>query len=100
MTERNLDFDQGMSLVVIIARHSFAVGAEVGVVANSTLVTITSNVATILTSAERAIAENPTVMLSNGGNVWERFVERSKAVATMLAGDGLVALGADIIVWA
>ncbi len=43
-TDRSLELDQGMGPVVLVGRASFAVGAEVGVIAHGALVTVTHDV--------------------------------------------------------
>lgn len=59
---RSLELDERMCSVVIMCRKSFAVGAEIGVVAHRTLVAITDNIG-ILVCAKRAIAMDTVMTL-------------------------------------
>ena len=88
-----------MSWVVAIAGHSFAVGAEVGVMADGTLVAITSDVA-LVRGAQRAVTVDATMSgLGNTGNL-DRSVERCKAVARVLLGSITNAGRAVVEIWA
>src|SRR5882757_7866018 len=83
MSDWHLDLDQWMGLIMSVVRQSFTVGAEVGVMADSTLKTITSDIA-LVRRAERSIAIDTTVGWLESANGLDRDVKRRKAVTGML----------------
>lgn len=87
----SLELNQRMSSVVWVCRASLAAGTEVGIMADSALVSITLNIclSTIDFAAERTITID-AVMTSlaavrsrQGNNIVERFVDGNKSVARM-----------------
>jgi hypothetical protein len=63
IADRCLDFDKRVGLVVLIGWTCLAIGTEICVVANSTLVAVSNNVCcrTTATTAKRAVAVDAMV---------------------------------------
>jgi hypothetical protein len=83
MSDRSLEFDQGMSCIVAIARRSLAISTEVGVIAHRTLVSVAYDVA-LLVGAKRAVTVDASVVLLDGAHMFKRSIDGCKAVACML----------------
>lgn len=84
MADRELEFDQGMSLVVIVDWGGFAVSAEVGVGADCTLVSITTNVVlAALDSTQGTIAIDAEMCLWTWPICRQWLVQRDKTVTWM-----------------
>ena len=94
-----LEFDERMCSIVVVRRESLAIGAEISVVANSTLVTITNDVG-ILVCAEWAITMDSVVALGSCRWIGYGFVERDEAVIRVVTSSILDAAGAVIPIWA
>ena len=97
MTDWSLELDQGMGIVVLNRGSSLTICAEVSVVADCALESITTNVVlATLDSAQRAIAVNAKMSLWAWAGESERLVERGEAVAwvnlcgTEMAGRAIV----------
>lgn len=69
-----------MGRIMAVVGQSLAVSAEVGVVTNCTLVSITGNVA-LVGSTQRSVAIDPTVGWLNRSDSLDRDIERCKAMA-------------------
>lgn len=82
MTDRGLKLDQRMGVIVLDRWRSLAVCAEVSIVANCALESITTDVVlAALHSAQWAIAVDAEVSLWARAGKDETLVERGKAVA-------------------
>ena len=88
-----------MRLVVRILRVSLAVGAEVGIMADGTLIAVTPDVAAAI-GAKRTVTGDTAVMLLIVGNVLQRLVQRCEAMTRVRLGCGTVAGGAEVKIWA
>lgn len=88
-----------MCSVVVVRRKSFAVGAEISVMADSTLVTITNDVG-ILICAEWAIAMDAIVTLGSCWRIGYGFVKWDEAVVGVVTSSILDAARAVIPIWA
>ena len=84
-----------MSRVVGIAGQSLAIGAEVGVVADSALVTVASNIS-LVGCTQRSITVNATVGRFDDTHNLDRCVDGRKAMASMLVACGINARGAVV----
>jgi hypothetical protein len=81
MSNWNLDLDQGVRLVMRVGRKSLAVGTEVSVVADSTLVTIALDVGFVgVCRADGSITVDATMNWLATGDVAKGFVDRCKAM--------------------
>lgn len=84
MPDGRLEFDQGMSPIVTQSRNRFAVGTEVGIVADGTLVAGAPDVLLVrLPGAECAITVNSIVHLFEGADVSNLFEQGCKPMARM-----------------
>ena len=68
-----------MSLIVSVVRQSFTVGAEIGVMADSALISVTDDVA-FDGCAQRTVAVNATMSVLGGMHKLKRSIEGSEAV--------------------
>jgi hypothetical protein len=81
---RCLELDERVSVVVLVARVSLAVLAEVGVVTDGTLVADTFNVRQVLlVFAKRPVTVNTIVAVAAVHRLRQRLVDGNKAVAGM-----------------
>lgn len=69
-----------MSTIVAVGRQRLALGAEVSIVADSTLVAISMNVAAVV-SAQRAVAVDVVVNGRTLTEEWDRLVQWDKSMA-------------------
>jgi hypothetical protein len=70
-----LKLNEWVCLVVIMSRHSFAVGAEVGVVTDGAFISIAPNVRLAASAGtQRAVAIDTTVNLSTGTKIGDRLI--------------------------
>jgi hypothetical protein len=88
MTNGRLELDQGMSLIVRICRTGLTVGAEIGVVTNGALVSVTSDecVGGSANRTERAITADTNVNSPNLAGILmfsKRFVHGNESVIGM-----------------
>ena len=87
MANRSLELDQGMSLVVGVGGTGFAVGAEVQVGTNSTLVPDSTDISRVGASirAERSITANAHVdrLRRTSSNVSELIIDGYEAMTRM-----------------
>jgi len=84
MADWGLELDQWVRLVVRIGRAGLAVGAEVSVMADSTLVTISRNVGRVAGgTAERTIAADADVhrTMAIDAGIPERLIDGDESVA-------------------
>jgi hypothetical protein len=89
VTNRCLELDERMSLVVRVGRASLAVGTEISIVADSTLVPVPSDVrlSTIAWVAKWSITVNADVpcvtviWTREAGKVGKRLIDRNKSMA-------------------
>jgi hypothetical protein len=96
-----LDLEQWVRLVVGIVGKSLAVCAEVGVLADAALVAVATDVAlVVLLRAKWSIAEDATVVLLDLGDIFESFIQRGKAMTSVVGRRTLVAAAAQIVVGA
>ena len=100
MSDRGLEFDQGVRTVMCIQRNGFAAGAEVGIVADGTLVTISMNVMLRLALAERTVAVDTLMNLAGWLTQGDAIIDRSKAMTRVDKGSTLGAGGAIVPVGA
>lgn len=100
MADRSLELDQGVSLVVGSGGISFAVGAEVKVIADSALVTNSTNVGRvgIVTGAQGTVTADTNVnrRRASPANVGESFISRHETVAWVSEVAVLVAIRAVV----
>jgi hypothetical protein len=104
----SLELDQRVSSVVRVRRAGLAAGTEIGIVADSALVSITLDVclSTIALIAKRAVtvdtvvASLAAVWSRQGGNVVERLVNGHKSVARVDEAGVDDATCAEVPVWA
>ena len=94
-----LELDERMCSVMVVRRKSFAVGAEISVMADSTLVAIANDVG-ILICAEWAIAMDAIVTLGSCWRVGYGFVKWDEAVIGVVTSSILDAARAVIPIWA
>lgn len=100
-TNWSLKLDQGVSAVVSVGRESLAIGAEVNVITDGTLVTDTGDVAlSRFVLAERTIAEDTVVNLILTRLLPNSLVKRSESVTRVAVGCVLNALRAIVPVGA
>jgi hypothetical protein len=79
VSDGRLEFDERMGTVVTKGWNSFAIGTEVGIVTDGTLVACTSNVLLMgFTGAERAITVDAKVDLLESAEVGDLFVKGCK----------------------
>lgn len=84
VSDRRLEFDQRMGTIVTKRWNSFAIGAEVGIVTNSTLVASPSNVVRIgFSGADRTITVNAKMNLIQGTKISDLFIEGGESMARM-----------------
>lgn len=97
---RSLDLDNRVSLAVKVGWASLAAGTEVGIMADSTLVTVTLDVVALVL-AERAITVDTAVsLLASKHGVRNRIVDRHKAVTFVNERSTLEASTAVVPIWA
>jgi hypothetical protein len=96
---RCLELDQWMSTVVLAVWVGFAVGAEVGVVADSALVTHSLNVV-VLALAEGTVTINANVTRWIAARSGNGLIESCKSMLGMYELGVLDAFGAVVPVWA
>ena len=93
-TDRSLEFHQGVSAVVLICGKSLAVGTEIDVVTNGTLVADATDVALRrLIFAKRSVTEDAIVNLIIARLFADRFVYGNESVARMILGGTCDAVG-------
>jgi hypothetical protein len=108
IADRSLEFNQGVSLVVWVRWASLAAGTEIGVMADSTLVSITLDIrlSTIGTVAKRSITVDAmvtslgSIRSRHGCDIVEGFVDGYEAMASMDEASIDVAGWAEVPVWA
>ena len=84
MADWRLEFDQRMSLVVVVGRGSFTVSTEIGVGADGTLVSVTTDIVlATLDSAQWTIAVDAKVCLWARTICGQWLVQRDEAVTRM-----------------
>lgn len=96
---RRLEFNQRMGAVMTVSRQGFAFGAEVSVVADSTLVAISSNVMFGLL-AQRAVAVDSIVDRSAMIGKRNRLIKRHKPMTRMTCSGAFDACRTEVPVWA
>jgi hypothetical protein len=108
IANRGLELDQRMSAVVWIGRASLATGAEVGIVADSALVSITLDIClnTVALAAKRTITID-TVVTSlaavrsrQSDGIMEGLVDRDKSVTRVDEARVDNAICAEVPIWA
>lgn len=96
-TNRGLKLDQGVSAVVSVSRKSLAIGAEVNIITDGTLVADTSDVAlSRFVLAKRTITEDTVVDLILTRLLRDSLVKRSESVTRVGVGCVLNALRAIV----
>jgi hypothetical protein len=79
----SLELDKRVSLIVEIGRASLATGAEVGVMADGTLIAVSNNVRRLVTT-ERSITIDAMVTSlaeSSSTDLTDWFIDRDKAMS-------------------
>lgn len=95
----SLEFDQGVSTIVLQFGQSLAIGAKVGIMANGTLVSITNDIRSF-SLAKGSITVNANVVMITSGSHGNRLIDGHKPVAWVGRMSVLDACRAVVKVWA
>ena len=101
MADWSLELDQWVSLVMIMGRHRFAVGAEVCVMTDGTFVSVAPNVRLAASGGtQRTIAIDTTMNLSSSTEIGDRLIESCESMARVNLIGAENACRAEVPVWA